>query len=144
MTMPDNDRQRINETLTEIAQQVGGTIRAYPRPGEPVRRVVLHEVSNELGTQHEDAVLEADGTVRITGADCGPGVTDIFGPGITSYDWVYVIAPDRVPDLVAALGGTTADDVLALVAAYYNRVNGQISGLLRGPTVGAEFSNWHS
>src|SRR5258705_8676217 len=137
MTMPDDERQRIDEALIDVARQVGGTLHIYPRPGLAVRRIVLRDVRNENWTQYEEAVVETDGTVRITGADSGPALSAIFGPGITSYDWVYVIAPDRVPDLAAALGGAATDDVLLLLAAYYERVNGKLYGLLQGPTVGA-------
>jgi len=144
MPTPDDERKRIDEILAEVARQAGGTLHPYPRPGERVRRIVLRDVHDERGTQYEEAVLELDGTVRVTGADHGPGVSSVFGEHITSYEWVFVIAPDRVADLVAALGGTRDDDVLTLLAAYHERVNGRISGLMRGSAVGAEFSNWHS
>jgi hypothetical protein len=144
MTMPDDERRRIEESLAEVAGQVGATVDAYPRPGTPVRRVVLRDVRNDRGTQYEEAVLEDDGTVRVTGVDRGPGVSDFFGEDITSYDWVLVVPPARVPDLITALGGSPGVDVLPLLATYYEQVKGRISGLLRGPRVRAEFHNWHS
>jgi hypothetical protein len=71
-------------------------------------------------------------------------MSGFFGPGITSYEWVYVIAPDRLPSLVEALGGQTGDDVLALLVAYYQQHGGYLSPVLKRPEVGAQFSNWHS
>jgi hypothetical protein len=104
--------------LEAVARQQGGTLHVYPRPGRAVRRVVLRDQTDQRGSQYEDAVLEADGTLRVFGQDQGPGVSQHFGEQITSYDWVYVVAPDRIGNLVRALGGNSGDDVLALLAAY--------------------------
>jgi hypothetical protein len=56
---------------------------------------------------------------------------------------MYVVPPGRVGNLVAAMGGGD-DDVLDLLARHDQRTQGRISGVLRRPEVGAEFSNWHS
>jgi hypothetical protein len=141
--MSPEEQARVEAELRAIAERTGGTLHAYPRPGQPVRRVLLRDLHTDRGTQYEVAALEADGTVRVTGADRGSGVSAVFGPDITSYEWVYVVAPDRVVGLLAALGGAPGDDVLARLAEYYEASPGRLSGLLRGPQVGAEFSNWH-
>lgn len=67
-----------------------------------MRQVALREYRDGRGTQLEVAVLEADGTLRITGHDQGPRVSAAFGPAITSYEWVYVIPADRHTSLVEA------------------------------------------
>ena len=54
-----------------------------------------------------------------------------------------MVPPGRVGDLVAAMGGGD-DDVLDLLARYFERNHGRIGMLLRSPAVAAEFSNWHS
>jgi hypothetical protein len=55
-----------------------------------------------------------------------------------------VVPAGRVRDLVGFLGGGGDDDVLDLLAGYYQRTGGRIGELLRSPEVAAEFSNWHS
>jgi hypothetical protein len=49
-----------------------------------------------------------------------------------------------VGNLLRAMGGGGDDDVLDLLAGYYERTQGRIGDLLRQPEVAAEFSNWHS
>jgi hypothetical protein len=71
-------------------------------------------------------------------------VREFFGTGITCYEWVYVVAADRVPALIQILAGRDGDDVLALLAGYYQHARGQLSGLMKHPDVMADFSNWHS
>ena len=80
--------------------------------------MVLRDTRNDRGTQFEAAQIEDDGTLRVTGHHTGPGVSEFFGAAITSYDWAYVIAPDRTATLLTLLGGHTGDDVLDLPATY--------------------------
>ena len=105
---------------------------------------MLVDQVDEWGAMSEAAILEDDGTVRVLGHDRGTRVSQYFGQGITSYEWVYVVPPERVGNLVEALGGGGDHDVLDLLAAYFERNHGGIGMLLRRPEVGAEFSNWHS
>jgi len=136
--------EELDQTLAGIARQTGGTLRSYPRPGQAVRRIVLRDDRDDRGTRHLDAALEDDGTLRITGHDLGPRVSEFFGEAITSYEWVYIVAPDRVSALIRLLGGHDGDDALALLIAYHQREGGQISDLMKHPDVAAAFSNWHS
>jgi hypothetical protein len=138
----DDAVRRVDEMLAEIARDTGGTLHNYPRPGEAVRRRVLRDERNDAGTQYLVAQVEADGTVRVIGHDHGPGVTAFFGSGITSYEWVYVIAPDRVATLVTELGGL-GDDVLDVLAAH-TAAGTRLDPVLRGPSVGAQFDSWPS
>jgi hypothetical protein len=80
----------------------------------------------------------------VTDHHTGPGVSEFFGDAITTYDWAYVIAPERVAALFTLLGGHPGVDVLDLLATYHRQNGGQINDLLRGPQVAATFSNWHS
>jgi hypothetical protein len=143
-----NDEQTIagiEQTLTTAAEAVGGTVLPYPRAGTTTRRVVLRDVRDSDGSQFEEAVLEDDGTVRVTGEDEGAGVSGFFGSSIASYDWVYVVPPERVPLLVAELGGAPDSDVLDLLAKFYvQAAGGQFGQLLRASPVSAEFDNWMS
>ena len=130
--------------LARIAAEAGGELRIWPRPGAIADQVVLRDDRDERGSQLETAQLEADGTLRVTGHDQGQSVSDFFGPEITSYEWVYVVAPDRVAALVSRLGGHHGAPVLALLTAYYRANLGAISSLLKHPEVAAELSTWHS
>ena len=94
-------REQLDQDLAELARTTGGTLHSYPRPGRAVRRVILRDLHTDGGgTQFEAAQLEADGTLRITGHDTGPTVTEFFGADISSYEWVYVVPPDRVAVLL--------------------------------------------
>ena len=142
--MDPDARARLDETMAQIAGQTGATLRACHHPGRAARRVVLRDTRNDRGTQFEAAQLDDDGTLRVTGHHTGPGVSEFFREAITSYDWAYVIAPDRVGTLFTLLDGHAGDDVLGLLATYHNQHGGQMNDLLRTSQVAATFSNWHS
>jgi len=137
-------RAWLDETMTQIAHQTGATLHVHHHPGRAARRVVLRDTHNDRGTQFEAAQLQDDGTLHVTGHHTGPGVSEFFGDAITSYDWAYVIAPNRVGTLFTLLGGRAGDDVLDLLATYHDQHGGQMNDLLRSSQVTAAFSNWHS
>jgi hypothetical protein len=110
----------------------------------PTRRIVLRDLTTDGGTQFETAQLEEDGTLRITGHDTGRTVSEFFGADITSYEWAYVVPPDRIGALSRALGAGENDDILTALAAYHEQQGGRISGLLRNPPVSASFDTWPS
>jgi hypothetical protein len=97
----------LDQALATIARQAGATLHTYPRPGPTARRITLRDERDGRGTRHLDAAVGHDGTLRITGHDQGPRVSDFWGEAITSYDWVYVVAADRIPALITVLGGQT-------------------------------------
>ena len=121
-----------------------GPCTPYPSPLRPVRRLTLRQTRTETDTQFEEVVLDADGTVYVVGEDQGAGVSAVFGEEIRSYEWVYVLPPDRIPHLVEALGGAGSDDVLSLIKTYYESTDGRLHALLCGPDINATFANWHS
>jgi hypothetical protein len=141
---PAGPVSELDQALAAIAHQMGATLRIWPRPGPVARRIVLRDERDDRGTRYLAAALEADGTLRITGHDQGPRVSEFFGAAITSYEWVYLVAAGRIPALIRLLGGHDGDDVLALLAAYHQHVGEQISDLMNHPDVTAHFSNWHS
>ena len=142
--MDPQARSKLDQIMAQIASETGATVHAYPRPGRAVRRVILRDIRDSGGTRLETAQIEDDGTLRIIGHDTGPRVTEFFGTAITSYEWVYLIAPARVDALLRLLGGAEHDDVLDALAAHYQQHGGQLSELMRDPEVAAEFDNWHS
>jgi len=137
-------RDKLDQTMATIAAQTGATLHTYPRPGRAVRRRVLQDTHDDRGTLFEAAQMEDDGTLRITGHDTGSRVSEFFGTGIASYEWVYVVPPGRVAALIQALGAGQDNDVLDALASYYQQHSGQISDLLRSPEIAARFSTWHS
>jgi transcriptional regulator with XRE-family HTH domain len=141
MAADDETRAQQDEFMAQIAQTAGGTLHIYPRPGHAVRSIILRDLRDDRGTHFEVAQIEDDGTLRIIGHDTGPAVTDFFGEGITSYEWIYTIAPGKVGDLLNTLNGT---DVLAALASYYQQTGGQLSSLLKSRDIAADFENWQS
>lgn len=83
-------------------------------------RVVLRSTSDASGTRFLEARLDADGTLRIEGQDLGPGVSAVFGAGLTEYEWWWRLPADAVPDAVAALGGAPGDEPLAVLRAWFD------------------------
>jgi len=134
----------IEDALRQVAESVGATVHRYPSPRHPVRRRTLREYVRDEDTQFEEAVLDADGTVYVIGRDSGPLVSAVFGESVSTYEWVYVIPPDRVPDLRQVAGVAPDTDVLDAVARLYERVGGRLYHPLTGPPVGAAFDTWHS
>jgi hypothetical protein len=103
----------------------------------------LRDDRDDRSTRYLDAALEEDGTLRITGHDRGPGVSEFFGEAITSSEGSTSSPPGRVPALIRLLGGHDGDHLLTLLAAYHQRGGGQISDVMKHPDLAADFSNWH-
>lgn len=76
-----------------------------------VTSVTLRDTRDEGGSRHLGARLKGDGTLLIEGQDRGPGVAGSFGPGLTEYEWAWIIRPPGVRTLKLALA--CDDDVLA-------------------------------
>ncbi len=135
---------KLDQTMAIIAEQTGAILHTYPRADHAVRRVVLQDAHDDRGTLFEAAQMEDDGTLRVVGHDTGSRVSEFFGTGITSYEWVYVVPPGRVTVLIQARGAEQDNDVLDALASHYQQHGGQISELLRSPEIAAQFSTWHS
>ena len=101
---PDQ-RQHLDAILADVARETGAMVGGYPRPGEAAERIPLRDSRDQRGTQFEFAQIEYDGSLRIVGRDTGRQVSEAFGAEITSYEWQYVLEPDKVGRLLAALGG---------------------------------------
>ena len=97
--MDPQARDKLDQIMAQIASETGATVHAYPRRRRAVRRVILRDVRDNRGTWLEVAQIEDDGTLRINGHDTGPRVSEFFGTAITSYEWVYLVAPARVDSL---------------------------------------------
>ena len=75
-----------------------------------VNYVTLRDTRDEDGSRQLSATLKGDGALLIEGQDLGPGVERFFGPGLTEYEWAWIIRPPGVKTLKLALA---RDDVLA-------------------------------
>jgi hypothetical protein len=80
---------------------------------EDERRVALWS-GNKL---YVDAVLRPDGTLVFQGQDLNPN-----NPWGAEYEYALSVGPADVPRVVAALGGSDGDDVLALLLANGERI----------------------
>jgi hypothetical protein len=76
-----------------------------------VNSVTLRDTRDEDGSRQLSASLKGDGALLIEGQDLGPGVERFFGPGLTEYEWAWIIRPPGVKKLKLALA--CDDDVLA-------------------------------
>lgn len=94
------------------------------------------------GLRRLSADRRPDGGILIEGHDLGPGVERIFGAGLSEYEWAWVVGPDAVPALIAALDGHEGDDPLPLLAAWSAAHGGGDPGShLRETGVAIEFWN---
>ena len=64
-----------------------------------------------------DAALRPDGTLVFEGQDLNPD-----NPWGAEYEYALTVEPTDVPRVVAALGGTGGDDVLALLKENAERI----------------------
>ena len=77
-------------------------------PVKVLASVVLRNVRDAGGLRSLTARRRKDGEIVIEGQDLGAGVERIFGPGLSEYEWAWVIGPDAMEAAVTALGGHAA------------------------------------
>jgi len=82
-----------------------------------VNYVTLRDARDEDGSRQLGASLKGDGALLIEGQDIGPGVERFFGPGLTEYEWAWIIQPSGVRALKLALA---RDDVLAALSERFS------------------------
>ena len=81
------------------------------------RTVALREERNGEDSRYLDARLEANGDLRISGQDLGPGTWPVNSDG--EYEWVKVVPAEHVPALMRLLGAAADADVLDELAARW-------------------------
>ena len=133
----------IPEDLLAVVTASGGTVTQFESRRGDERVVVLEDVVSDGSTQNVSISMDSSGTFRWRGHDTGDKVTEFWGSGISDYEWVFAVPPDRVQKLVDALRGRAGEDVLDLVRNRFEE-GVDIPQVLRGESVLAEFSNWHS
>jgi hypothetical protein len=131
------------EELRAVATAAGATVTRFDSRQPSERIVVLQHIVTEGSTKNISISMDSSGTFRWRGHDIGGEVTKFWGSGISDYEWVYAVPPGRMHNLVAALRGRPDDDILDLIQRRF--ANGvDIPAVLKGESVNAEFSNWHS
>ena len=65
--------------------------------------VVLRHTKDALGSRYLQATLRGNGNVVIEGQDLGKGVEDVFGEGLTEYEFAMTIQAADIPGLLKAL-----------------------------------------
>jgi len=104
--------------------------------------IVLRDTRDASGTRFLEARLDADGTLRIEGQDLGPGVSAVFGPDLTEYEWWWRLPAGDVPWAVAALGGEPGDAPLPVIHRWFEANGGSDPGsALRNAGLPIEFDN---
>jgi hypothetical protein len=100
----------------------------------PVRRTSLREDSRPGYSRSEWAALDESGALSIEGQSLSSSA-DFY-----EYEWAFRVVAEQVPRLVAALGGTAGDDVLALLVEHC-RVHHppDFPGLMDGAAIEYEF-----
>jgi hypothetical protein len=116
------NNEQLDALMAGIAQDAGATLAIYPRPGTSARRIILRETRDHHGTQFEFAQIEDDGTPRVVGHDTGLPVTEFFGTWISAYDLQYAVPAECVARLLASLGASQDDDVLAALRAWHQQL----------------------
>lgn len=87
-------------------------------------------------------MLTHAGDLVWSGQDLGPDVARPR-PGATEYEWSRTVPAAHVPALLAALGGTPHDNVVALVAASFD-TDVELEEFASRVGIPTEFDSWIS
>lgn len=93
-------------------------------PDGPIGKVILRDLRDSGGSRYLEATRHTDGGIQILGQDLGSGVEEIYGAGLTEYEWSWDIEAAAVPAAIAALDGLEGDDPLYLLAAWTTQHGG--------------------
>jgi len=133
---------RENGTVHASSQGEIATESGDPARAPQLTTVTLREQRNADDFRRLSVDRRPDGSIFIEGHDLGAGVEQNFGVGLSEYEWAWVVAPDAVQALVAALDGRDGDDPLQLLAAWSAAHDGADPGPhLREVGVPLEFWN---
>lgn len=110
----------------------------------PERAITLRSTRDQDGSRHLCARLKNNGDLIIEGHDLGPGVSKCFGPEITEYEWSWIIYKANIAQLVKALGGSQANDILELLAKRFSaEAAGELQDFLNEHHIPCEFWSRH-
>jgi hypothetical protein len=92
--------------------------------------VVLRSERNGDDSRYLGAWLNQSGDLVIEGADDGPATAPVSSDG--EYEWVQVVAADKLPQLLRVLGAEPDADVIDELAGRWNGVRSyELERLLR-------------
>ncbi len=99
--------------------------------------VVLRDTSDKGGSRHLTARLDPSGDLVIQGQDLGRGVEEVFGGGLSEYEWAWTIRADNVRKLAEALD--TEDVLEGLQAQFSGKRSSELGSFLEGKGMPVEF-----
>jgi hypothetical protein len=103
-------------------------------PGS-VRRSTLRHDESPGYSRTEWASVDESGALSIEGQSLSSSADPY------EYEWAFSVAPDQVPRLVTALGGTAGEDVIPLLVRHCRAHHPpDFSGLMESE--GVEFAFW--
>ena len=103
-----------------------------------VIKVNLRDKHTAEGDEKLDAILEANGDIKIVGHDTGKTVEGFWGEGLLEYEYVITIQSKDVSSLSEALGAK--QDVLIALQDHYSNPEAQgIKSLLEQHNIPLEF-----
>lgn len=106
--------------------------------------VTLRAERHGQDSRYLTAEIQEDGSLVIRGQDLGPGASFMSGDD-EEYEWAYTFAPEVIPSLVAALGGTPGQPVLELLEQRYTGAGSyELEHIIRSTedTIPRNFWNW--
>ena len=84
------------------------------------REVTLRSVREGRDVRHLAASITAGGDLYIEGQDLGPAVEEVFGVGVTEYEWSRTVSRADLPALLGSLEAEPGEDILDVLARRYS------------------------
>lgn len=86
--------------------------------GQLPYRVALCDLDTGSIRRHVSVVLRSDGDFVVEGYECGPEVVSRSDTQV--FEWLRVVRAEHLPELLAALGITSATDLVETVRSRYS------------------------
>ena len=107
----------------------------------PPDKVMLRSEVDGADRRYLWAYVDSAGHLHIDGQDLGPATAMVSDDG--EYEWFHTFAATNVPRVVELLGGTTGDDVLAVLQHGWTGARSyDLEALLRDSDIPSTLDVW--